>query len=201
MKRFGRTGSAKLIRSLFRREIPVRISQLGSEAIRYAELGYKVVPLWPGEKTPLPFADTRIPSCEIERVRFWWERCPNANIGIPTGNRYNALIVIDLDVDAEAGIDGKAQMIRMLEQRGLCFPKTGVVRTGSGGYHYYFKNVKGIVIRGEKNLFPGIDIRAEGAHVVAPPSVHANGKSYEWIERNISSIADANEDVYGFLGF
>lgn len=177
----------------------MQISQLGSEAIRYAELGYKVVPLWPGEKGPLPFADTRIPSCEIDCIRSWWERCPNANIGLPTGIRYNALIVIDLDLDADAGINGVVQMMKALEQCGLCFPKTAVARTGSGGLHYYFKNSKGIVIRGKKNLLSGIDIRAEGAHVVAPPSIHANGESYKWIQGDISDVADANNDVYCFI--
>ena len=179
----------------------MQVSRLGSEAIRYAELGYSVVPLWPGDKRPLPFADTKKPSCNIDLIRSWWERCPNANIGIPTGIRYNNLIVIDLDINVSAGINGKVQMVKTLEQKGLCFPKTGVVRTGSGGFHYYFKNVKGIVIRGKKNLLPGVDIRAEGAHVVAPPSVHANGKEYQWILGDISEVADANNDVYCFLDF
>ena len=51
----------------------------------------------------------------------------------------------------------------------------------------------------KKDFFPGVDIRAEGAHVVAPPSIHTNGNSYEWILKSIDEIADANEDVYQFL--
>ena len=31
-------------------------------------------------------------------------------------------------------------------------------------------------------LVPGIDMRGDGGCVVAPPSVHASGKSYVWLE-------------------
>jgi hypothetical protein len=43
------------------------------------------------------------------------------------------------------------------------------VRTGGGGYHYYLgfdKDLKGTVALGG---FEGVDVRARGGYVIAPP--------------------------------
>jgi len=63
--------------------------------------------------------------------------------------------------------------------------KTGIVQTGSGGYHYYFKydeeikTTTKIRYNGEK---VGIDVRNDKSYVIAPPSIHENGKEYKWIK-------------------
>jgi len=51
--------------------------------------------------------------------------------------------------------------------------------TGSGGFHLFFQ-YPNEEMRNLINLLPGIDIRAEGGYIVAPPSLHVSGKSYEW---------------------
>jgi hypothetical protein len=55
-----------------------------------------------------------------------------------------------------------------------------MVRTASGGLHLYFKHPNHHVRTGIR-VAPGLDVKASGGYVVAPPSVGANGKPYEWI--------------------
>lgn len=167
-------------------------------ALHYAALGYQVVPLWPKGKMPLQNLRHREPTSDPEQIAKWWELCPSANIGLPTDNRYNALIVLDLDVGA--GFDGSQTLLRLCGELGLSLPDTAVARSGSGGYHVYYRNPDKLPVPSAKDLFCGIDVRAEGAHIVAPPSVHSNGESYRWILGDETRIAPANRAVLQLLG-
>jgi hypothetical protein len=65
---------------------------------------------------------------------------------------------------------------------------TAEARSGGGGTHRYYKLRKGTVVPSTAGvLAPGLDIRARGGYVVAPPSVHASGASYEWIGAGLNS--------------
>ncbi len=99
-----------------------------------------------------------------EELRSWdWP-----GVGIVTGRVSDVLI---LDVD---GPEGEAE----LQQRG--HPPTAMVRTPSGGLHLYFKHPEQHVRTGIR-VAPGLDVKAAGGYVVAPPSVGPNGKPYEWL--------------------
>lgn len=53
--------------------------------------------------------------------------------------------------------------------------------TGSGGDHLYFRRPAGLEIGNSAGrLGPGLDVRAIGGYVIAPPSVHPNGRPYAW---------------------
>jgi hypothetical protein len=78
-------------------------------------------------------------------------------------------------------------------------PDTSIVQTGTNGLHLYFKNSQRIIVRGGKNLAPGVDVRVEGAHVVAPPSIHKNGNQYYWLHGGIDEISPADENLYKLL--
>jgi hypothetical protein len=60
-------------------------------------------------------------------------------------------------------------------------PPTRCVRTGSGGWHLYYCHPGGQLaakVRGH----PGVDLKADGGYVVAPPSVHPDtGRPYRWL--------------------
>ena len=60
-------------------------------------------------------------------------------------------------------------------------PPTRCVRTGSGGWHLYYRHPGGQLgakLRG----YTGIDVKADGGYVVAPPSVHpGTGQHYRQV--------------------
>ena len=73
-----------------------------------------------------------------------------------------------------------------IEALELAYPlkvvRTSLARnTGGGGRHIYFSHPGGMV-RNKVGLAAGIDLRGDGGCVVAPPSVHASGKVYTWLE-------------------
>lgn len=103
---------------------------------------------------------------EVE-VTEWFDKWPEANIGIVTG-AISDLVVFDLDSD---------DAVEYAENEGG-FPSTAKVKTGKG-YHVYARH-PGFEILNSVNKHLDIDIRADGGYVVAPPSVHGNGSLYEW---------------------
>lgn len=63
----------------------------------------------------------------------------------------------------------------------LDLPETLSVATGGRGQHLYFKMPSdGSGIGNRANWLPGVDIRGNGGHVIAPPSLHASGARYSW---------------------
>ena len=68
-------------------------------AMQYAELGWSVVPLIPRQKRPIKgFAWKKYQAMNptSEEIKEWWNKWPEANIGIVTGSISN-LCVVDFD--------------------------------------------------------------------------------------------------------
>lgn len=134
-------------------------------------------------------------SSNHEQVCAWWERFPSANIGIATGE-INGIVVIDVDVDDEKGIDGK-EGLKELEKNLGNLPETWEAITGRGGRHLYFRYPAGHTISNSaSSIANGVDVRGNGGYVVAPPSIHRNGRRYQWeVEHypNENSLADLPE--------
>ncbi|BCJ75195.1 hypothetical protein CS0771_47390 [Catellatospora sp. IY07-71] len=74
---------------------------------------------------------------------------------------------------ASARAHGGTTSLDALIARGLT-PPTRYVRTGSGGLHLYYRHPGGISVPCDQGmrLGPGIDVKADGGYVVAPPSRH-----------------------------
>lgn len=105
-------------------------------------------------------------------IRQWWEKTPDANIGIATG-LVSGLYVIDID-PRNGGDDAFLELCRAIGT----LPETYEVLTGGGGRHLYFKYPnKPPAIRAK--LARGVDVRADGGYVVAAPSLHGSGRRYE----------------------
>jgi hypothetical protein len=107
-------------------------------------------------------------------IRRWWQRWRHANIGIVTG-KVSGLVVID--VDPRHGGD---LTLEDLEAEHGKFPETVENLTGGGGRHLFYQHPGGELRCGTDALGPGVDIKADGGYVVAPPSRHASGRRYEW---------------------
>lgn len=121
-------------------------------------------------------------SNDIEQIKAWWAKWPDANIGVVTG-ALSGIVVIDID--------------NHLEARGFLekneFPNTAMQRTGragGNGRHIIYKH-PGVPIKSWSKKIPGIDSRGEGGYFIAPPSLHASGNRYEWMtDPELVEIAD-----------
>jgi len=161
-------------------------------ALDYAARGWRVLPLHgiepdgsctcgradcpsPG-KHPRTRHGMRDATTDLETIRDWWDRWPDANVGIATGR---GLMVLDVD-----GEEGQANI------SGQHVPATPCVHTGRGS-HLYLRPPEGVRVRNAVGLAPGLDVRAEGGYVVAPPSRHASGVDYEWaISPDVQDLAE-----------
>ncbi len=104
-------------------------------------------------------------------IRRWWTQWPEANIGIETEGA--GLVVVDVDPDH----GGEQSWNRLLRDHGPALHATLRVRTGTG-MHLYFRAPDEPIRSGVGILGPGLDIRAAGGYVVAPPSRHVSGAAY-----------------------
>jgi putative DNA primase/helicase len=107
------------------------------------------------------------------QIRAWWDRWPDANIGIATGPAH--LVVLDVDA-RHHGADTLAEMIA---DHGP-LPLTPQAITGGGGQHFLFVNPNGHPVKSRNGIAPGLDIKSDGGYIVAAPSLHVSKRRYEW---------------------
>jgi P4 family phage/plasmid primase-like protien len=155
-------------------------------AVDYHRGGWCPIPIKERSKEPnllelRPYLNRR---ATREELGAWaW-----SGVGIVTGEVSGVLV---LDVD---GPQGEAE----LRKHG--HPATPMVRTASGGLHLYFKHPEHPVKTGIR-VAPGLDVKASGGYVVAPPSVGPNGKRYEWIvSPEDADLAESPEWLMRLLG-
>jgi hypothetical protein len=168
------------------------MSALLDAVLGYAARGIPIYPAhWPRPKpdgASLACSCSRGPTCDRRakhplvrhgvndattnqaQLERWWQRWPEANIGLATGVVFDAL-----DVDGPAGVAALRQLARTADLR-LPGP---LVRTGGGGWHYWFAPT-GLGNRPPQGL-PHVDWRGKGGCVLAPPSRHASGATYRWL--------------------
>ena len=145
-------------------------------ALKYAaDFQWYVFPLIPRSKRPLiPEWPTKA-SIDPPTIRDWWLKNPGANIGIACGP--SKLVVVDCDVKNEA-INGLEAWLD-LRQEYKIDDATVTQKTPSGGEHILYSSNGHGIHNSSGELAPGIDIRADGGYIVAPPSLTDAGE-YAW---------------------
>jgi len=155
---------------------------IGEAAAAYARHGWFVIPLhgvnddgtctcYLGEecesqgKHPLHRDWPNTASDDAELVASWWEGFNGhpRNVGIVCGK--SNLVVIDIDT-----VEGEDK----LKEIEHLIPPCPQVRTRRGRHLY----LAGQVLAAK---LAGLDIKAGNGFVVAPPSMRADGKLYEWV--------------------
>ena len=152
------------------------MTRLMRAALKYArDYQWYVFPLRRRRKTPLIAEWPTRATIDPPTIREWWARNPGSNIGIACGP--SKLVVVDCDVKNEAANGLEAWLDLKAEHK--ISDNTITQKTPSGGEHIlYHANGSGIHNSSGK-LAPGIDIRAEGGYIVAPPSLLDAGE-YVW---------------------
>ena len=165
-------------------------------ALSYARRGWRVFPLQSlragrctcgraecstAAKHPLTKHGLKDATLDEAAIKTWWSRWPWANVGIATGEG-SGIVVVDVDLP-------KAHpSLALLLDGGCSFPRTLTGLTGGGGVHLMFERGDVSLRNSTSRLpgvavdLPGIDLRADGGYVVAPPSLHRSGERYQWLE-------------------
>jgi hypothetical protein len=144
------------------------------QALAYAQMGWAVFPLVPGEKRPLTEHGFKNATTDETQIRAWWSEHPDAGIGVATGST-SGIVVIDVDPRH----DGDASLRALVDEYGD-LEETPETLTGGGGSHFIFRYPEG-GIPSLQNLRPGIDLKSHGGYIVAPPSKHPDGPEYRWV--------------------
>src|SRR5215210_4049494 len=145
--------------------VTVYASDTKVAAADYRERGLSPIPLRMRSKEPNlpkghPYLTRKATDAEFARLDF------RHNVGVVTG-KVSGVLVLDDD-------DGGQTM----RKNGWHVPATPTVKTKRGNQYYF---------RCPEAGFPTFDVtgklevRADGAYAVAPPSVHPSGERYEWV--------------------
>jgi hypothetical protein len=172
-------------------------------ALAYADDGWQIFPVFgitngkcdcgvkcdsPGKHPLVKW--TEAATDDHEQIERWWNRWPNANIGVATG-RKSGLYVLDLDNKRSIDLGGGtlvSEGVHSLHQQELTtgkLPDTRSQTTGSGGTHLIFSypdSESPLPNRG--GLLPSLDTRGDGGYIVAPPSLHPSGNRYRWDDQD-----------------
>ena len=138
-------------------------------AQRYTARGWAIFPCKPGDKRPhggLVPHGLKEASTDPVQIEQWWTSCPDADIGVTTGQEFDVL-----DVDDNSG--GWRSLVDLIDTNG-CLPSSPVALTPRNGAHYYFAPT------GHGNraaLRPGLDWHGLGGYVLAPPPLAPMGIS------------------------
>jgi hypothetical protein len=155
-------------------------------ALDYARRGLAVLPLQPHGKAPcghLVPHGVKNATTDPATIRDWWQREHRANIGLRTGCGLTVL-----DVDPRHG--GDRALSAHLHTRSVRLAPTPEVATGGGGSHYYFAAPEHL--RSARLPGGGLELKADGGYVVAPPSIHPTGPRYTWQNaRDLEHLAPA----------
>lgn len=161
-------------------------------ALAWARAGYSVIPLVPRTKKRRTRQGTQ-PTTDERRVRTWWARWPDANIGLAL----NDLPVVVIDID---GPIGEASLAWLLSAAGLdSLPATFTVGTGrdDGGRHAWFRLPVGAVklvnqLGHNEPTTPNLDALFQGL-VLAPGSMHRSGLLYIASQPEVPELAHLTE--------
>lgn len=168
---------------------------MGAAALRYAGLGYAVLPLDRGGKRPHRMLGdrggvhwaTRDPAA----IRWCWTQDRAANVGVATGQT-SGLVVIDLDIKgATSGIATFADFLTYSYLQpgdfGLPWPDdVPYVVTPSGGMHLWLR--AGQPVPNRVGILPGVDVRGDGGLVAAPPSLRLKAPAARPGERGAAAV-------------
>jgi len=179
-------------------QLDTTINDLAASALRLAQRGIKVIPLWwpengvcmcpKGEncpspaKHPLTYNGLKDASSNTDTILDWWVKYPRANIGLITGEQ------IDV-IDVDGAIPAYQQLIADIGA-----PEhvaTVITGRGDGGLHIYCTPGGNKTIPSGKHGLPNkIEVKGAGGYVVAPPSRHVSGGTYTY-------LTELSDEVHG----
>lgn len=137
----------------------------------YLDRGWHIFPIKRRSKHPLTLHGLHDASNSPDQVARWQREHDGCGWGINAGA--SGLLVVDLD-----GLQGTNAWQALTHKHTT--PRTLVAQTGGGGYHLVYTDPTGRGRNTASLLAARVDTRGHGGYIVAPPSIHPNGKPYKW---------------------
>ena len=143
-------------------------------ALKYLSIGWSVIPIRHPYNPPKGRPDdTKVPHVKWKpyqtklptptELKDWWEKWPNAQIGVITGKLSG---FISLDFDTPIAMERFRYTVAQI-------PETIGQKTGraEGGSQYFFKYPLKESIKSKNAIAKNIDLKGDGGYVVVPPSL------------------------------
>ena len=149
-------------------------------ALRYAQLGLRVLPIKPGTKRPPMNEWVQAATTNPDIITSWYTEklYRDHGVGLALGWQPDGRMIFALDVDehdpAHSGIESLAD----LEGRYGSLPDTWRSLTGSAGLHLLYTSTTEVR---NGTAGDGLDVRGAGGQIVVHPSIHpTTNRVYEW---------------------
>jgi hypothetical protein len=165
-------------------------TRLPPALLRYAALGWRVLPCWPGTKKAIEphtaaSADPAViqawqrgepvPGWEPRTAEAWRRQSRFAGWALALGP---ASGVLALDVD---GAQGERSLADLERRHGPLEDSLAMVESGSGlGWHLYFRHPGGELLN--RHIGPSLEARGDKLLLMLPPSRHPSGGRYRWAD-------------------
>lgn len=145
-------------------------------ALRYAALGFRVVPVDKISKRPLLGQEWgKKASSDAAIISGWFDQWKEANVGICPDHDF---CVLDIDIK-----NGGLEKLLQLEAEYGKLPDAVRSLTGGGGRHYYFRvDPSRELARKPFGKDVGIEIVYFGYQAIESPSLHQSGNRYQWVK-------------------
>jgi hypothetical protein len=139
-----------------------------SDALAYANKGWRVIPVPPGQKYPVLTGWPSKATTDPDQIAQWWTACPNSNIAVLTGKK-SGIAVLDIDGDP-----GDESLTKLFSEQGQL--TNTYSETAPNGQHLFFIYPEG-GLDSSIGVLPGIDLLSDKRCVIVAPSV-VEGKCY-----------------------
>lgn len=165
---------------------PQQAPPVVDHALAYARIGWRVLPIKPGEKYPAGVGRWQdAATTDPETIRSWWTGLYKGHgIGIALDQLPDGRWAFAVDIDgASHGVDGAATWHDLCATYPDHAPaETVEAVTGGGGRHLIFAAPHEVTNGRLGPAGAGIDIRGHGGQILVEPSIHPNGQPYAWVE-------------------
>jgi putative DNA primase/helicase len=156
----------------------------------YAESGWRVFPIWPGEKRPLYSGWQKDATTDPEQIRRYWRKEPLPNIGVVCGERFDAW---DIEVQHLEAFTG------WMDRNGYTLPEAPVAVTGRGGIHILTEPTG---VAGNRYLYlDGThigELKSTGGFILICPSVTEHQYQWMWAPESLA-VSPAPAWLLGLL--
>lgn len=149
-------------------------------ALEYAAGGTPVFAVSPKTKRPFTLHGVLDATIDLDQLRAWWIRHPDALAAAPTGEP-SGFWVLDID---KGGHDAFNQLLATLGCETLEDLSPVYTRTPNDGLHLYFRFEPATTPRTRaSDIAANIDTRGLGGSIILPGNLLPDGRAYRGTER------------------